>query len=102
MPEVGQDIDAAPLQLGGLRVLVLVDHVLVEALGHQQLRLRLHPGRDECREVEPGVAVQDQLIPDYLQRSVRQHPLPRYPVTRDRVLLLADVQGINVELSVHL
>ena len=35
VPQVGQDGDAAPLELGGLRVLVLVDHVLVDAVGHQ-------------------------------------------------------------------
>ena len=31
LPEVGQHVHAAPLDLGGLRVLVLVDHVLVDA-----------------------------------------------------------------------
>ncbi len=35
MPQVGQDVDATPFQFGGLRVLILVDHVLAEALRHQ-------------------------------------------------------------------
>ena len=65
--------DAARLELGGLRVLVLVDHVLVEALGHQPLGLRLHPRGDERREVQPRVAVEHQLVVDDLVRDVRGH-----------------------------
>jgi len=53
-----------------LRVLVLVDHVLVEALGHQLLRLRLHPGRHEGGDVQPGVPVEHQLVVDDLVRDI--------------------------------
>ena len=70
MPQVGQDGDTAPFQLGGLRVLVLVDHVLVDTLGHQQPGLGLHPGRDEGGEVQPGAAVEQQLVVDELVGNV--------------------------------
>jgi hypothetical protein len=42
------------LDLRRLRVLVLVDHVLVEALGHQLVGLRFHPGGDERGRVQAG------------------------------------------------
>ena len=62
LEQVGDDVDAAPLDLRGRRVLVLVDHVLVERVGHQRFRLRLHPGRDERREVQPRTAVEQQFV----------------------------------------
>ena len=83
VPEVGEDVDAARLELRGLRVLVLVDHVLVEALGHQPLGLRLHPGRDERREVQARVAVEHQLVVDDLVGDVRRHLAVRQLVARD-------------------
>jgi hypothetical protein len=64
VPQVRQDVHAAALQLSRLRILILVDHVLAEALSHQLLGLRLHPGGHERRQVEAGIAVQDQLVPD--------------------------------------
>ena len=66
MPELGEDVDAARLDLGGLRVLVLVDHVLVGRLRHQPVRLTRHPGRHERREVQPRAAVEQQLAGDHL------------------------------------
>ena len=62
VPQLAEDVHAAHLELGRLRVLVLVDHVLVEALGHQHLGLRLHPGGHERGQVEPRVAVEHQLV----------------------------------------
>ncbi len=62
--QVGHDVDAPPLDLGGLRVLVLVDHVLVERLGHQLVGLGLHPCRDERRHVQPGTPVEEQFVVD--------------------------------------
>ena len=53
VPQVGQDVDTAGLQHRGLRVLILVDHVLVERRGHQCPGLGIHPGGDEGRQVEP-------------------------------------------------
>jgi len=70
MPQVGQDADAPLLQHGRLRVLVFIDHVLVRAFGHQQLRMGLHPGGDERGQVEPGVAVEHQLVVDELPRGI--------------------------------
>ena len=39
VPQVGQHVHAPPLELGGLWVLVLVDHVLVDAEVHQGVHL---------------------------------------------------------------
>jgi hypothetical protein len=71
VPEVAEDADAPHFELGRLRVLVLVDHVLVEAGTHQLSRLGLHPCRHERGQVETGVAVQHQLIGDHLVGDVR-------------------------------
>ena len=83
VPETAEDVDAPHLDLGGLRVLVLVDHVLVEALGHQPLGLRLHPGADERRDVEARVAVEHQLVVDDLVRDVSGKFVGRELVPRD-------------------
>ena len=83
---MSQDVDATPLELRGLRVLVFVDHVLAEALSHQLLGLWLHPGGDEGSQVEPRVAVEDQLVFDQCECNGRVHGLSRQPVPGDRVL----------------
>ena len=72
------------LDLRGLRILVLVDHVLVEALGHEFLGLRLHPGRHERGDVQTGVAVEHELVVDDLVRDVRRHLAVWQRVARDR------------------
>ena len=97
VPEVAQDRDAARLELGRLRVLVLVDHVLVEALGHQLLGLRLHPRRDERGHVEPRVAVEHQLVVDDLVRHVRRHLAGRELVSGNRSF--AAEQRVDRELA---
>ena len=80
VPETGEHVHAPALQLCRLRVLVLVDDVLVDGLVHEPLCLRLHPRRDERRQVEPGVAVEHQLVVDDLIREVREgaHPSGRW------------------------
>jgi hypothetical protein len=40
--------------------------MFVEALGHQLLGLRLHPGGDERGHVQTGVAVEHQLVVNQL------------------------------------
>ena len=62
VPQVGQDVHAARLELGRLRVLVLVDHVLVERQVHQPMDLGLEPRLAERREVLARVAVEHQLV----------------------------------------
>jgi hypothetical protein len=93
---VPDDVHAAVLKLGGLRVLVLVDHVLGRALGHQLLGLGLHPRGDERRQVQPGVAVENQLVPDDLQRGARQHAVLRQPEPGDLAALLPEVHRVDV------
>ena len=73
VPQPAQHVHAALLELGRARVLVLVDHVLVERLGHEPVGLGLHPRRDERREVEPGVAVEHELVAHELVRRVGIH-----------------------------
>ena len=69
----------------GSRVLVLVDHVLVERLGHQLLGLGVHPRRDERRQVEPGTAVEHQFVVDEPVGGGRFHGFVRKPQRRDRI-----------------
>ena len=70
VPEPAEHVDAPLLELGRAGVLVLVDHVLVERLGHQVPDLGFHPRRHERRQVEPGVAVEHQLVVHELVRGV--------------------------------
>ena len=70
MEQVADHVHAAPFQLGGLRVLVLIDHVLVEGLGHESIGLRLHPCGDERRKIEPTAPVEQQLVVDQPIRGV--------------------------------
>ena len=72
--EVGEHADAALLDLGRDRVLGVVDEVAVEVLGDQALRLRLHPGRDEGRQVAVRVALQDEFLVDQAHRVQGRHP----------------------------
>ena len=65
-----------PLELRRLRIGVL-DHVLGRALGHQLFGLRLHPCSDERGQVEPGVAVQAELVAYRLQCGPRHHAMIR-------------------------
>ena len=82
IPQLGEHVDAAQLEFGGLRVLVLVDHVLVEALRHQSVGLGLHPRRDERGQVQPGVPVEHQMVVHDLVGGCRIHRTGRKPVLR--------------------
>lgn len=80
VPQVGQDVDAAGLDLGRLRVLVLVDHVLVEALVHQAVHAVVGPGGAEGGQVLRRVAVEEELVAEQLVdhlggRVVFGHPV---------------------------
>jgi len=71
-PEVLQDVHASPLELGRLRILILVDHVLVQALVDQGARLGLHPRGHERRQVQPRLAVEHQLVVHQLIGRIRR------------------------------
>ncbi len=60
--QVGQHPHAALLDLGGDRVLGVVDEVAVEVLGDDPLRLGLHPGRHERRQVALRVAFDGEVL----------------------------------------
>ena len=73
VPQVGQHVHAAALDLGRLGVLVLVDQVLVDGQVHQLVDLGLLPGLAERGQVLAGVAVEQQLVGDGLEGLVRAH-----------------------------
>ncbi|GAA3070789.1 hypothetical protein GCM10020254_13220 [Streptomyces goshikiensis] len=80
VPEVGQDVDAAGFDLGRLRVLVLVDHVLVEALGHQAAHAVVGPGGAEGGQVLGRVAVEEELVVQELVDHLGGRVVLRHPV----------------------
>ena len=84
VPQVGQHVHAAPLDLSGLRVLVLVDHVLVDRQRHQGKKLGLRPRLAERGQVLAGVAIEHQLVRHHLERVPRQRLVPGEPVLGDR------------------
>ena len=71
MPEVGEHMPAAGFDFGGLRVLVLVDHVLVGRLHVQAVRIIVHPGAYEGREVQARVAVKHGVVVHHLIGGLR-------------------------------
>ncbi len=84
MEEVGQHPDAALLDLGRARVLRVVDEVAVQALGDDPLRLGLHPGGHERREVALRVAVEHQLLGRSAASRRRPASRPRAAGCRER------------------
>ena len=75
--EVGEHADAALLDLGRDRVLGVVDEVPVEVVGDDPLRLRLHPGGDEGRQVALRVALQCQFLRHEAHRVECRHAARR-------------------------
>ncbi|MPM45266.1 hypothetical protein SDC9_91952 [bioreactor metagenome] len=73
IPQVAEHTDAARLELRRLRVFVFIDHILVDTLVHQLMRLFIEPGLAECGKVLRGVAVEDELVVDCLICVLRLH-----------------------------
>src|ERR1700722_5378785 len=71
MPYIGEHVDAALFDCRGLRIFILVDHVLVGGLVHQLLDFSFDPGRAESGEILLGVAVEYELIVDGLIDPLR-------------------------------
>src|SRR5271156_680772 len=84
IPQVRHDVHAAVLNLRGLRILVLVAHVLVDALFQQRSRLGLDPGGAKSREVLARVTVEQQLVMYQRISSPRRTFGQRYLVLRYR------------------
>jgi len=76
---------APALDLGGLRVLVSVNHVLVDRQRHQAESFGFLPGLAERGQVLPGVAVQDQLVRHQLERVPGHDLVTGELVLRDRL-----------------
>ena len=75
--EVGKHPDAALLDLGGPRVLGVIDEVAVEVLRDDPLRLGLHPGGHEGGEVALRIALERQVLRDQAHRLRSRHALLR-------------------------
>ncbi len=73
VPEIGEHLDTSALELGRLRVLVLVDQVLVDTQIHQAMDLRLLPRLAERSQVLAGVSVEEQLVRNRLVRQFGPH-----------------------------
>ena len=71
--EVGQHPHAALLDLGGDRVLRVVDEVAVQVLRDDPLRLGLHPRGDEGGEVALRVALHGEVLVEEPHRVVGRH-----------------------------
>ena len=106
VPQVGQHVYATRFDFGGLRVLVLVDHILVEALIHQAVYLGFLPRLAEGGEVLPRIAVQHQLVMDQLvsgpgrllpagELGFRQH-LGRFRAGKNLIVKIARPGAFNV------
>ena len=73
MEEIGDHCHTTGFDRGGGRVLVLVDHVLVERLGIQFGGVIVHPRADERSEIEPRIAVEHRFVVDDLIRGLGKH-----------------------------
>ena len=71
VPQIGEHVHAALFDGRGLRVFILVDHVLVGGLVHELLNFRFDPGGAEGGEILLRVAVEDELIVDGLVDGLR-------------------------------
>ena len=71
--EAGQHPDAALLDLGRLRILRVIDVVAMQVVSDHPLRLGLHPGGDERRQVAEGDAVEHHLLAHEPHRVGRRH-----------------------------
>ena len=69
--KIGEHVDAALFDGRGLRVFILVDHVLVGGLVHDLLDFGFDPGGAEGGEILLRVAVEDELIVDGLVDGLR-------------------------------
>jgi hypothetical protein len=98
VPEATQNLDTPHFDRRGLRVLVFVDHVLVETFGHQLLGLRFHPRRHEGGEIHARVAVQHQLVVDDLISDVGRH-LALCQLELWNIVALASEKGCDRRLA---
>ena len=102
--EVGEHADAALLDLGGLRVLGVVDEVAVEVLGDDPLRLGLHPGGHEGGQVAHRDPVEHQLLADQPHGVDGGHAVLRQLVVGCRLEqeAVAELVGQVLELMAQL
>jgi len=84
MEQIGNNVDASPFDFGGLRILVLVDHVLVECLRHQAFGLWLHPSCHEGCEIQSRITVKHQFFVDDSVRDLRWRLRVGQPISRER------------------
>jgi hypothetical protein len=85
MPEIGNDLETAFLNLSGLGIFILINHIFFRTFLHQPPRLRLHPGAHKSGQVEPGIAIEHQVIVDQLITQIGAQALFRQAIAGDLV-----------------
>jgi hypothetical protein len=99
-------VHAPRFDFGRQRILVLVDHVLVDREVHDLVDLRLFPSLAEGREILACVAVKKQFVLNHLEhvrgkafpigKLVFRHRLGEVPACEDRIHeRIADVISIG-------
>ena len=73
LKRLGEHPDAALLDLGGLRILGVIDEVRVQVFRDDAVGLGLHPGGDERREIAHRHPVEHHLLFDQSLRFLRGH-----------------------------
>jgi hypothetical protein len=100
VPQVGHHVHAPPLDLGGLRVLILVDQVLADRHRHQGKHLGLEPRLAERGQVLARVPVQHQLVRHKLERVSGLRSFLREPEFVDRPVQVAIGEHAVVKLDI--
>lgn len=62
MPKVCKNVNASVVNLGSLRILILIYHVFVDGIGLQLFDFVLDPSGAEHREVLTRIAVKKKLV----------------------------------------
>ena len=73
MKETCKDIDAAIMNLAGLRVFLVVDEVLGGIFNHEPVRFLVHVSRHEGGQIQDWIPVQLEFVFDQLVRDCRRH-----------------------------
>ena len=94
MPEVGENPQTTLFEFGGLRVLILINHILLGTLLHQLERLGLHPGTHKGGEIQTCIAIQHQVIVHQLVGQISRQPCITQAIPGDLGGQIAQVQTV--------
>ena len=91
---VWHGVDEPEFRLGGLRIFILVDHVLADGFVHQPVDLPFLERRTERGKIQPRIAVDHQFVVNQLIHEIRHLFLFRTPVLFR--FLLQDAGCVNI------